>query len=119
VVEVKRGTDTRIRREVVGQMLDYAANAVSAGGADRADPGERLQHRARASDPRDRDPGRPRPGARVPLFDFLDGVAGVAGGSGPSRERVQHEARLREVARGLNDRDLGLALTLAEAMAGR
>ena len=25
-VEVKRGTDTRIRREVVGQMLDYAAN---------------------------------------------------------------------------------------------
>jgi len=29
LVEVKRGTDTRIRREVVGQMLDYAANAVS------------------------------------------------------------------------------------------
>jgi len=27
-VEVKRATDTRIRREVVGQMLDYAANAV-------------------------------------------------------------------------------------------
>lgn len=26
-VEVKRCTDTRIRREVVGQMLDYAANA--------------------------------------------------------------------------------------------
>jgi hypothetical protein len=26
VVEVKRSTDTRIRREVVGQMLDYAAN---------------------------------------------------------------------------------------------
>ena len=26
VVEVKRATDTRIRREVVGQMLDYAAN---------------------------------------------------------------------------------------------
>lgn len=26
-VEVKRSTDTRIRREVVGQMLDYAANA--------------------------------------------------------------------------------------------
>lgn len=25
-IEVKRGTDTRIRREVVGQMLDYAAN---------------------------------------------------------------------------------------------
>src|SRR5271166_5819391 len=28
LVEVKRQTDTRIRREVVGQMLDYAANAV-------------------------------------------------------------------------------------------
>lgn len=28
VVEVKRSTDARIRREVVGQMLDYAANAV-------------------------------------------------------------------------------------------
>lgn len=28
LVEVKRGTDTRIRREVAGQMLDYAANAV-------------------------------------------------------------------------------------------
>jgi len=29
LVEVKRGTDTRIRRELVGQMMDYAANAVS------------------------------------------------------------------------------------------
>ena len=28
LVEVKRSCDTRIRREVVGQMLDYAANAV-------------------------------------------------------------------------------------------
>jgi hypothetical protein len=28
LVEVKRSDDTRIRREVVGQMLDYAANAV-------------------------------------------------------------------------------------------
>ncbi len=28
IVEVKQSTDTRIRREVVGQMLDYAANAV-------------------------------------------------------------------------------------------
>ena len=28
LVEVKRGSDTRIRREVVGQMLDYAANGV-------------------------------------------------------------------------------------------
>jgi hypothetical protein len=29
LVEVKRSTDTRIRREVVGQMLDYAANSIS------------------------------------------------------------------------------------------
>ena len=28
LVEVKRSTDSRIRRKVVGQMLDYAANAV-------------------------------------------------------------------------------------------
>ena len=28
LVEVKRSSDTRIRREVLGQMLDYAANAV-------------------------------------------------------------------------------------------
>jgi len=28
IVEVKRRSDTRIRREVVGQMLDYAANGV-------------------------------------------------------------------------------------------
>ncbi len=28
LVEVKRSTDTRIRREVVGQMLDYASNAL-------------------------------------------------------------------------------------------
>ncbi len=29
IVEVKRSDDTRIRREVVGQMLEYAANAVA------------------------------------------------------------------------------------------
>src|SRR5262245_44380987 len=28
LIEVKRSSDTRIRREVVGQMLDYSANAV-------------------------------------------------------------------------------------------
>jgi hypothetical protein len=28
LVEVKRSSDTRIRREVIGQMLDYAANAI-------------------------------------------------------------------------------------------
>ena len=29
LVEVKRSSDTRIRREVIGQLLDYAANAVT------------------------------------------------------------------------------------------
>ena len=29
LVEVKRAVDTRLRREVVGQMLDYAANGVA------------------------------------------------------------------------------------------
>lgn len=28
IVEVKRSSDTRIRREVIGQMLDYAANGI-------------------------------------------------------------------------------------------
>jgi len=28
LVKVKRSSDTRIRREVIGQMLDYLANAV-------------------------------------------------------------------------------------------
>jgi len=37
LVEIKRSTDTRIRREVVGQMLDYAANAIAYW------PAERLQ----------------------------------------------------------------------------
>lgn len=34
-VEVKRSSDTRIRREVVGQMLDYAANATAYWPAER------------------------------------------------------------------------------------
>ena len=34
-VEVKRSTDTRIRREVVGQMLDYAANGIKYWGIDQ------------------------------------------------------------------------------------
>lgn len=35
IVEVKRSSDTRIRREVIGQMLDYAANATVYWPADR------------------------------------------------------------------------------------
>jgi hypothetical protein len=56
LVEVKRKNDTRLRREVVGQMLDYAANAILHWSADRlreefeancaaqgADPGKTLE----------------------------------------------------------------------------
>ncbi|OZB82845.1 MAG: hypothetical protein B7X41_15815, partial [Microbacterium sp. 14-71-5] len=35
IVEVKRASDTRIRREVVGQVLDYAANGVRYWSAER------------------------------------------------------------------------------------
>lgn len=35
LVEVKRSSDSRIRREVVGQMLDYAANSIAYWPADR------------------------------------------------------------------------------------
>lgn len=35
LVEVKRSSDTRGRREVVAQMLDYAANAKASFGSDR------------------------------------------------------------------------------------
>lgn len=45
LVEVKRSSDTRIRREVVGQMLDYAANAL------RYWPVERLRTTAEATSP--------------------------------------------------------------------
>lgn len=56
LVEVKRSSDTRIRREVVGQVLDYAANAVvhwsidriqeeyaNTCDTDKVDPDERLE----------------------------------------------------------------------------
>ena len=55
LVEVKRSSDTRIRREVVGQMLDYAANAVVYW------PIERLRATFEASD-----------GAEERLGGFLD-----------------------------------------------
>lgn len=35
LVEVKRSSDTRLRREVIGQMLEYAANACAHWSADR------------------------------------------------------------------------------------
>ncbi len=49
LVEVKRSTDTRIRREVVGQMLDYAANAVVYW------PVEEIRARFRARHPNEED----------------------------------------------------------------
>jgi len=55
LVEVKRSSDTRIRREVVGQMLDYAANAVVYW------PVERLRSTFEAS-----------PGAEERMRDFLN-----------------------------------------------
>jgi hypothetical protein len=45
LVEVKRSTDTRSRREVVGQMLDYAANALAYWPAERL----KLLHESRCS----------------------------------------------------------------------
>jgi hypothetical protein len=51
IVEVKRATDTRIRREVVGQMLDYAANAVVYWPAERVRSMFDETCRARMEDP--------------------------------------------------------------------
>ena len=49
----------------------------------------------------------------VPIIEFLDGVDN---GRAVTRERAQMEARIRELARRLSDRDLTLALALTEAM---
>ena len=51
LVEVKRSSDTRIRREVVGQMLDYAANAVVYWPVDHLYAQFETQCRARHLDP--------------------------------------------------------------------
>jgi hypothetical protein len=51
LVEVKRSSDTRIRREVVGQMLDYAANAVVYWPVDHLYAQFEIQCRARNLDP--------------------------------------------------------------------
>jgi hypothetical protein len=51
LVEVKRSSDTRIRREVVGQMLDYAANAVVYWPVDHLYTQFETQCRARNLDP--------------------------------------------------------------------
>src|SRR5687768_15722183 len=51
LVEVKRSTDTRLRREVVGQMLDYAANAVVYWPVEHLIEQFRAQCSARAAEP--------------------------------------------------------------------
>lgn len=51
IVEVKRSTDTRIRREVVGQMLEYAANAVAHWPIDKVRSYFEDECRARGVDP--------------------------------------------------------------------
>ncbi len=53
LVEVKRATDTRIRREVVGQMLDYAANATVYWSVERARGEFEAGCEARSVDPDD------------------------------------------------------------------
>ncbi|WP_167003288.1 hypothetical protein [Mumia sp. ZJ430] len=53
LVEVKRSTDTRIRREVVGQMLDYAANGVRYWPVDRLQFAFEETQRAGQHDPAD------------------------------------------------------------------
>src|SRR4051794_2253650 len=52
-VEVKRSSDTRIRREVVGQMLDYAANAASYWNVDALRAWFAARCEQRAADPED------------------------------------------------------------------
>jgi hypothetical protein len=53
LVEVKRSTDSRIRREVVGQMLDYAANILAHWAPERmrAEFEARCEHAVPAIDP--------------------------------------------------------------------
>lgn len=51
LVEVKRQTDTRIRREVVGQMLDYAANASTLWSTDRVKAAFEARCAAEGRDP--------------------------------------------------------------------
>lgn len=53
LVEVKRKTDTRLRREVVGQMLDYAANASAYWPGDMMRRQFEATCRARGGDPVD------------------------------------------------------------------
>lgn len=51
LVEVKRSSDTRIRREVVGQMMDYAANGVLYWPVDRLREAFTVTQREKGIDP--------------------------------------------------------------------
>ncbi|MGI9043948.1 MAG: hypothetical protein ACR2GK_07450 [Gemmatimonadaceae bacterium] len=51
LVEVKRSSDTRLRREVVGQMLDYAANAVAYWPVERLEADFHATARSAGNDP--------------------------------------------------------------------
>jgi hypothetical protein len=66
LVEVKRSSDTRIRRAVVGQMLDYAANAVLHWPPDRVQARFEARCQARGEDP------------AVALAEFLGGSDAAA-----------------------------------------
>ena len=67
LIEVKRSSDTRIRREVVGQILDYAANAVMYWPVDHLRSHFELSCRARETDP------------EIELSDFLGETVDVEG----------------------------------------
>jgi hypothetical protein len=54
IVEVKRSSDTRIRREVIGQVLEYAANAVSYWPVEKLQATFEARCRSEASDPEER-----------------------------------------------------------------
>ncbi|MDV6012286.1 hypothetical protein [Haloechinothrix sp. LS1_15] len=75
-VEVKRSTDTRIRREVVGQMLDYAANGL------RYWPAEELRMRLAK-----------RLGSAAEADHAVDGLTGVDDAADEYWERVASNLR--------------------------
>lgn len=63
LVEVKRSSDTRIRREVLGQMLDYAANSLAFWPVERLQALYEAECERRGEDPEER------------LRELLDGEA--------------------------------------------
>lgn len=86
LVEVKRASDTRIRREVAGQMLDYASNAVTYWPIAVLRASFEQTARARGTDPVRAVAELIRAKANV-----VDGAAGVgdAGGAGQGSDSVR------------------------------